>query len=91
MTPERTVSRSSQRERLVASDVFLHRLERSTLEALRRVLEQGLTPCGLEIAGGDDDSIVVLRFVRPTVPRSSVGRNAGGSGGHPAPACSTLP
>ncbi len=50
----------------VRSDVFLHRLEPSTLEALRRALEQGLTPSGLDF-GGDDNSIVVLRFTRPHV------------------------
>lgn len=48
----------------VAIDVFLHRLERSTLEALRRAVEQGLTPSGLDFAG-DDDSIAILRFTRP--------------------------
>ena len=66
MTRERTVSRSSQSERLVASDVFLHRLEPSTLEALRQAIEQGLTPSSLDF-GGDDNSIVVLRFTRPHV------------------------
>ncbi len=49
---------------LVATDVFLHRLEPSTLEALRRALEQGMTPSGLDFTG-DDDSIVILRFARP--------------------------
>ena len=39
MTRERTVSRSSQSERLVASDVFLHRLEPRTLDALRQAIE----------------------------------------------------
>ena len=73
--------RLDRQNTLVRSDVFIHRLEPDMLEALRRALEHGLTPCGLEITGGDDDSIVVLRFVRPTVPRSSVGRNAGDSGG----------
>lgn len=46
-----------------ATDVFLHRLECSTVEALRQAVEQGLTPSGLDFA--DDDSIVVLRFTRP--------------------------
>ena len=64
MTRERTVGRSSQSERLVASDVFLHRLERSTLDALRRALELGLVPTSLDF-GGDDNSIAVLRFTRP--------------------------
>jgi hypothetical protein len=50
----------------VRSDVFLHRLEPSTLEALRRAIEQGLTPSSLDF-GGDDNSIVVLRFTRPHV------------------------
>jgi hypothetical protein len=45
----------------VATDVFLHNLEPFTLETLRRTMEQGLTPSGLDFAG-DDDSIVVLRF-----------------------------
>jgi hypothetical protein len=40
----------------VATDVFLHNLERSTQEALRRAIEQGLTPSGLDFTG-DDDSI----------------------------------
>ena len=50
----------------VATDVFLHRLEPSTLEALRRALEQGLTPSGLDF-GGDANSIAILRFTRPRV------------------------
>ena len=45
----------------VATDVFLH-LERHTLETLRQVVEQGLTPSGLDFS--DDDSIVILRFTR---------------------------
>jgi len=64
MTRERTVSRSSQSERLVASDVFLHRLERSTLDALRRASELGLVPTSLDF-GGDDNSIAIIRFTRP--------------------------
>ena len=40
----------------VATDLFLHRLEPCTLEALRRAEEQGLTPSGLDFTG-DDDSI----------------------------------
>jgi len=47
----------------VATDVFLHRLEPSTLKAFRRAVQQGLTPSGLDFT--DDDSIVVLRFTRP--------------------------
>lgn len=47
-----------------ATNVFLHRLEPSTLEALRQAVEQGLTPSGLDFTG-DDDSIVILRFTRP--------------------------
>jgi hypothetical protein len=50
----------------VRSDVFLHDLELSTLEALRRVLEQGLVPSDLNISG-DDEPIVVLRFTQPHV------------------------
>jgi len=48
----------------VRTDVFIHNLDPFTLEALRRALEQGLTPSGLDFAG-DDESIVVLRFIRP--------------------------
>ncbi|HET8924131.1 MAG TPA: hypothetical protein VFN26_14175 [Candidatus Acidoferrum sp.] len=48
----------------VATDVFLHNLPPITLEALRRAVEQGLTPSGLDFTG-DDDSIVILRFTRP--------------------------
>ena len=48
----------------VATDVFLHNLESSTQEALRRAVEQGLTPSGLDFTR-DDDSIVILRFTRP--------------------------
>lgn len=48
----------------VATDVFLHRLEPYTREALRQTVEQGLTPSGLDFTG-DDDSIVILRFTRP--------------------------
>jgi hypothetical protein len=48
----------------VATDVFLHNLERSTQEALRRAVEQGLAPTGLDFTG-DDDSIVILRFTQP--------------------------
>ena len=45
----------------VATDVLLHNLERFTLEALRRAVEQGLAPSGLDFTG-DDDSIAILRF-----------------------------
>ena len=48
----------------VRSDVFLHRLEPGTLEALRHALEQGLVPSGLNISG-DVEPIVVLRLTRP--------------------------
>jgi hypothetical protein len=51
---------------LVRSDVFIHRLEPGTLEALRRALEHGLTPSDLNISG-DDEPIVVLRLTRPHV------------------------
>jgi len=47
----------------VATDVFLHNLEPITLEMLRRAMEQGLVPSGLNISG-DDDPIVVLRLTR---------------------------
>ena len=53
----------------VRTDVFIHNLEPLALEALRRAVEQGLTPSGLDFAG-DDDSIVILRFTRtPEVER----------------------
>ena len=48
----------------VATDVFLHNLEPFTLEALRRAVEQGLTPSRLDFTG-DDDSSVIIRFTRP--------------------------
>jgi hypothetical protein len=48
----------------VATDVFLHNLEPFTQGALRRAVEQGLTPSGLDFTE-DDDSIVILRFTRP--------------------------
>ena len=48
----------------VRTDVFLHRLEPSTLEAFRRTMEQGLKPSGLDFAG-DDNSIVIIRFPAP--------------------------
>ena len=70
MNRERTVSGSQEGKRLVATDVFLHNLEPYALEALRRVMEQGLTPSGLEF-GGDANSIVIIRFARPA---SSAGR-----------------
>jgi len=63
MTRERTVGRSQESARPVATDIFLHDLEPFTQKALRRAVEQGLTPSGLDFAG-DDDSIVVLRFTR---------------------------
>ena len=48
----------------VATDVFLHRLEPWTLEALCGAVEQGLAPSGLDFTG-DDDSIAILRLTRP--------------------------
>ena len=48
----------------VRTDVFIHNLDAFTLEALRRAVMQGLTPCGLDFAG-DDDSIVIIRFTQP--------------------------
>jgi hypothetical protein len=48
----------------VRTDVFIHNLDPFTLESLRRAIEQGLTPSGLDF-GRDDDSIVVLRLTRP--------------------------
>ncbi len=47
----------------VATDVFLHNLEPFTLEALRRAVEQGLKPSGLDFTG--DDSSVIIRSTRP--------------------------
>jgi hypothetical protein len=49
----------------VATDVFLHQLQPHTLEALRRAVEQGLTPSGLDFTGDDDDPGTILRFTRP--------------------------
>ena len=46
----------------VRTDVFIHDLEPSTLEALRRALAQGLMPFDLEFV---DDSSVILRLARP--------------------------
>ena len=46
----------------VRTDVFIHDLEPSTLEALRRALAQGLMPIDLDFV---DDGIVILRFTRP--------------------------
>jgi hypothetical protein len=48
---------------LVATDILLHNLDAYTLETLRRAMEQGLKPSGLDFTG-DDDSIVILRFTR---------------------------
>jgi hypothetical protein len=47
----------------VATEVFLQNLEPFTLQSLRRAVEQGLGPSGLDFT--DDDSIVVLRFTQP--------------------------
>jgi hypothetical protein len=49
---------------LVRSDVFLHHLEPFALQSLRRAVEQGLVPSGLNISG-DDEPIVILRLTRP--------------------------
>ena len=49
---------------LVASDVFFHRLEPRTLDALRQAIERGLVPSGVDFAG-DDGSIVILRLIQP--------------------------
>jgi hypothetical protein len=46
----------------VRTDVFIHNLDASTLEALRRALEQGLMPFDLDFV---DDGIVILRLARP--------------------------
>ena len=47
----------------VRTDVFIHNLELSTLETLRRAMEQGLTSSGLDFTG-NDESIAILRFAR---------------------------
>lgn len=47
----------------VATDVLLHNLEPFALESLRRTMEQGLKPSGLDFTG--DDSSVIMRFTRP--------------------------
>ena len=47
----------------VATDVLLHNLGHFALEALRRTMEQGLKPSGLDFTG--DDSSVIIRFTRP--------------------------
>jgi hypothetical protein len=47
----------------VATDVLLHNLEPFALEALRRTMEQGLKPSGLDFTG--DDSSVIIRFTQP--------------------------
>jgi hypothetical protein len=47
---------------LVATDVFLHRLEPWTLEAFRQAVEQGLAPSGLDFTV---DDVAILRFTRP--------------------------
>jgi hypothetical protein len=46
----------------VRSDIFLHGLSSLTLESMRRAMEQGLVPVGIDLA---DDGIVILRFTRP--------------------------
>lgn len=63
----------------VRTDVFIHNLDPFTLEALRRAVEQGLTPSGLDFTG-DDDSIAILRFTQPRAgeargARSTVSRS----------------
>lgn len=62
----RRAKRLGRQHVLVRTDVFIHRLEPGTLEALRRAIEQGLVPSGLNISG-DDEPIAVLRFTRPHV------------------------
>jgi hypothetical protein len=47
----------------VRTDVFIHNLDSFTLESLRRAIEQGMTPSGLDFT--DNDSIVILRLTRP--------------------------
>lgn len=55
----------------VATNVFIHNLEPYTLEALRRAVERGLTPFGLDFTG----DAVILRFSRTRAP-SLVDRTA---------------
>lgn len=47
----------------VGADVFLHGLSPSTLESLRRAIEQGLIPTSLDFA--EDGTIATLRFTKP--------------------------
>ena len=47
----------------VRSDIFLHGLPASTLEDLRRAIEQGLTPYDLGFTA--DGTIAILRFIKP--------------------------
>jgi hypothetical protein len=66
---DRRAIRQTTRDIPVRTDVFLHNLDPFTLESLRRVIEQGLVPSGVEILD-DDEPIVVLRFTRtPEVER----------------------
>jgi hypothetical protein len=55
----------------VATDVFLRHLEPYTLEALLRAAEQGMTPSSLDFTG-DDDSIAILRFIRPRAGKARI-------------------
>ncbi|HZU42963.1 MAG TPA: hypothetical protein VE994_09850 [Terriglobales bacterium] len=50
---------------LVREDVFLHGLQPSTLDSLREATEHGLMPTALDFTG-DNDSIVILSFTRPS-------------------------
>jgi hypothetical protein len=77
VTSERTVSESQESERPVRTDVFLQNLEPFTLEAIRRAVEQGLTPSGLDFTG-DDDSIVILQFTRPCAGEAQLCPHADG-------------
>jgi len=47
----------------VGADVFLHGLSPSTLETLRRAIEQGLIPTSLDFT--EDGTIVILRLTKP--------------------------
>lgn len=48
----------------VMIDIFLHDLDARTIESLHRALAQGLVPTAVDF-GGNDHSIVIIRFTPP--------------------------
>lgn len=52
----------------VRTDVFLHGLPNDTLGYLRKAMEQGLKPSGVDFTG-DDGSIAILQFTHPAARR----------------------